>query len=76
MKKITPGNIKIKVFKTSDKDNILQAAGVGVCAWGGGGEDSMYKGTRMTADFLQETMQARRDWSIILESTKRFKLSV
>ena len=71
MKKITPRDIKIKLLKTSDRKNTLQAAREKKK------RPNMYRGTkiRMTADFSWEATQASRQWIKTFKSTERLTLS-
>ena len=60
----TPRHIIIKLPKIKDKEKILKAAR--------GKEIVTYKGVpiRLSADFLKENLQARRDWKKAFEDMK------
>ena len=60
----TPRHIVIKLAKIKDKETLLKAAREK--------RQITYKGTpiRLTADFLAETLKARREWHDILEVMK------
>ena len=64
-KRPTPRHIIIKMLKVKDKERILKAAR----------EKKLvtYRGVliKLTADFLKETLQARRDWQEIFKVIKR-----
>ena len=63
-KRPTPRHIIIKMLKVKDKERILKAAR----------EKKLvtYRGVliKLTADFLKETLQARRDWQEIFKVMK------
>ena len=63
-KRYTPRHIIIKMSKTKDKKRILKAARAKQLV--------MYKGTliRLSADFLAETLQARRKWHNVFKVMK------
>ena len=63
-KRNTPRHIIIKLPKIRDKEKILKEAR--------GKETVTYKGVpiRLSADFLKETLQARRDWKEVFEVMK------
>ena len=60
-KRPTPGHIIIKMLKVKDKERIIKAAREK--------QFVTYKGAslRVSADFLTETLQARRDWQEIFK---------
>ena len=60
----TPRYIIIKMPKVKDKERILKAARKK--------QFGTYRGVpiRLSADFLKETLQARRDWQEIFKVTK------
>ena len=64
-KRTTPRHIIIKMSKVKDKERILEAAREK--------KRVIYKGVsmRLSADFIKETSQARRDWQEVFKVMKR-----
>ena len=65
VKRSTPRHITIKMPKVNDKERILKAARKKKLV--------TYRGVpiRLSADFPQETLQARRDWQEIFSHEKQ-----
>ena len=63
-----PRHVLVKLAKIKDKEKLLKAAREK--------QQITYKGTpiRLTADFLAETLQARKEWQDILKVMKGKKL--
>ena len=63
-KRSTPRHIIIKMLKVKDKERILKSSRR---------KEITYKGVpiKLSADFSQEILQARRDWQEIFKVTKK-----